>query len=61
MEGIYTIDIDLQSGDAFVSLVDVDGNVEIARIDSGCSSVIDGCILPIQGVPGSIIIDQNTY
>lgn len=61
MEGIYSIDIDLQSGDAFVSLVDVDGNVEVARIDRGCSSVIDGCILPIQGTPGAVFIEQNRF
>jgi len=60
-EGIYSIDIDLQSGDAIIALVDEDQNVEVARVDSGCTIILDGSFLPIQGIPNSVFIEQDQY
>ena len=60
MDDIYSIDIDLQTGEAFVGLIDVDGNTEIVRIDRSCSEIIDGSIMPFQDIPGSIYIEQDS-
>lgn len=61
MSGVYSIDIDLETGDAFIASVFSNDYMGIVRLDSSCSQIIDTSTIPIQESPGSLFIDQGRY
>jgi hypothetical protein len=59
MEGVYVIDVDLETGEAYIGLRNKSMYFEIVKLDSGCSEIIDRSVVPIQDDPTGLIIDQG--
>ena len=59
MKGIQTLDIDMTTGNALVTVFDGGKKNTLLRIDSGCSFVLDEIEVPMDEPPVAMLIEQN--